>query len=70
MGWRIAVAVWAVGGGDAARDWDPWRRELAGALHDLTFESEVLRDKPLGASASRPLLWLVGGIVPGWAECR
>ncbi len=48
-----------------AADWDPWGRDLAGELHELTFESEVLRDNPLGDPASRPLLVYTP---PGWPD--
>ena len=48
-----------------APDHDPWGRDLAGELHELTFESEVLRDNPLGDPASRPLLVYTP---PGWPD--
>ena len=44
---------------------DPWGRDLAGELHELTFESEVLRDNPLGDPSSRPLLVYTP---PGWPD--
>ena len=34
---------------------DPWGRDLAGTLHELSFESEALSGNPLGDPASRPL---------------
>jgi S-formylglutathione hydrolase FrmB len=34
---------------------EPWRRELRGALDELTVESELLADNPLGDPARRPL---------------
>jgi hypothetical protein len=46
-------------------DRDPWGRDLAGTLHELTFESEVLRDNPLGDPSSRPLLVYTP---PGWPD--
>ena len=46
-------------------DRDPWGRDLAGELHELTFESQVLRGNPLGDSASRPLLVYTP---PGWPD--
>jgi S-formylglutathione hydrolase FrmB len=44
---------------------DPWGRDLAGRLHELTFESTVLRGNPLGDPASRPLLVYTP---PGWPD--
>ena len=44
---------------------DPWGRDLAGELHELTFESEALRDNPLGDPASRPLYVYTP---PGWPD--
>jgi enterochelin esterase-like enzyme len=44
---------------------DPWGRDLEGELHELTFESEVLRDNPLGDPASRPLYVYTP---PGWPD--
>jgi hypothetical protein len=49
----------------AATNHDPWGRDLAGELHELTFESEVLRDNPLGDPATRPLLIYTP---PDWPE--
>jgi enterochelin esterase-like enzyme len=49
----------------AAPSCDPWGRDLAGELHELTFESAVLRDNPLGDPASRPLLVYTP---PGWPD--
>jgi hypothetical protein len=49
----------------AAPSCDPWGRDLAGKLHELTFESAVLRDNPLGDPASRPLLVYTP---PGWPD--
>src|SRR5450755_3133515 len=46
-------------------DHDAWGCDLAGELHELTFESEVLRDNPLGDPASRPLLVYTP---PGWPD--
>ena len=44
---------------------DPWGRDLAGELHELTFESEVLKGNPLGDPASRPLYVYTP---PGWPD--
>jgi len=44
---------------------DPWGRDLAGTLHELTFESEALRGNPLGDPSSRPLLVYTP---PGWPD--
>jgi len=55
---RIRVSV-------GVPDHDAWGRDLAGELHELTFESEVLRDNPLGDPASRPLLVYTP---PGWPD--
>jgi enterochelin esterase-like enzyme len=44
---------------------DPWGRDLAGTLHELTFESEVLRGNPLGDPSSRPLYVYTP---PGWPD--
>ena len=49
----------------AAPDRDPWGRDLAGELHVLTFDSQVLRENPLGDPASRPLLVYTP---PGWPD--
>jgi S-formylglutathione hydrolase FrmB len=49
----------------AAPAHDPWGRDLAGELHELTFESEVLAENPLGDPASRPLLVYTP---PGWPD--
>jgi hypothetical protein len=46
-------------------DRDPWGRDLAGALHELEFESEALRGNPLGDPSSRPLLVYTP---PGWPD--
>ena len=46
-------------------DHDPWGRDLAGELHELTFESEALRDNPLGDPSSRPLYVYTP---PGWPD--
>jgi hypothetical protein len=46
-------------------DHDPWGRDLAGQLHELTIESELLRDNPLGDPASRPLYVYTP---PGWPD--
>jgi hypothetical protein len=46
-------------------DRDPWGRDLAGELHELTFDSEVLRDNPLGDPSSRPLYVYTP---PGWPD--
>ena len=48
-----------------APDRDPWGRDLGGTLHQLTFESRVLRENPLGDPASRPL-WVY--TPPGWPD--
>ncbi len=42
---------------------DPWGRDLAGELHVLDFESEVLKGNPLGDPSSRPLYVYTP---PGW----
>jgi enterochelin esterase-like enzyme len=44
---------------------DPWGRDLAGELHELTFESEALKDNPLGDPSSRPLYVYTP---PGWPD--
>jgi enterochelin esterase-like enzyme len=44
---------------------DPWGRDLAGELHELTFESEVLKGNPLGDPSSRPLYVYTP---PGWPD--
>ncbi len=44
---------------------DPWGRDLAGELHELTFESEALAGNPLGDPASRPLYVYTP---PGWPD--
>jgi Putative esterase len=44
---------------------DPWGRDLAGTLHELSFESEVLAGNPLGDPTSRPL-WVY--TPPGWPD--
>ena len=44
---------------------DPWGRDLAGEVHELTFESEVLVDNPLGDPTSRPLYVYTP---PGWPD--
>jgi enterochelin esterase-like enzyme len=46
-------------------DHDPWGRDLAGELHELTVDSEALRDNPLGDRSSRPLLVYTP---PGWPD--
>lgn len=46
-------------------DRDPWGRDLAGELHELTFESAALQGNPLGDPASRPLLVYTP---PGWPD--
>jgi enterochelin esterase-like enzyme len=46
-------------------DHDPWGRDLAGELHELTFESEALRGNPLGDPSSRPLHVYTP---PGWPD--
>jgi enterochelin esterase-like enzyme len=46
-------------------DYDPWGRDLAGELHELTFESEVLKGNPLGDPSSRPLYVYTP---PGWPD--
>ena len=44
----------------------PWRRSLAGALDELTVESELLADNPLGDPARRPLyVYRSPGVVAG-----
>jgi enterochelin esterase-like enzyme len=44
---------------------DPWGRDLAGELHELTFDSEALSGNPLGDPASRPLYVYTP---PGWPD--
>lgn len=44
---------------------DPWGRDLAGELHELTFESEALAGNPLGDPSSRPLYVYTP---PGWPD--
>ena len=44
---------------------DPWGRDLAGELHELTFESEALKGNPLGDPTSRPLYVYTP---PGWPD--
>jgi hypothetical protein len=44
---------------------DPWGRDLAGRVHELTFASEALRGNPLGDPWSRPLLVYTP---PGWPD--
>jgi enterochelin esterase-like enzyme len=44
---------------------DPWGRDLDGTLHELEFESEVLKDNPLGDPANRPLYVYTP---PGWPD--
>jgi hypothetical protein len=44
---------------------DPWGRDLAGTLHQLDFESEVLAGNPLGDPSSRPLYVYTP---PGWPD--
>jgi S-formylglutathione hydrolase FrmB len=44
---------------------EPWGSELSGRLEEHTFESEVLRDNPLGDPASRPL-WVY--LPPGYDD--
>lgn len=44
---------------------DPWGRDLAGTLHELRFESEVLKANPLGDPWSRPLYVYTP---PGWPD--
>jgi enterochelin esterase-like enzyme len=46
-------------------DRDPWGRDLAGELHELTFESEALAGNPLGDPSSRPLYVYTP---PGWPD--
>ncbi|HEX4723266.1 MAG TPA: alpha/beta hydrolase-fold protein [Pseudonocardiaceae bacterium] len=43
----------------------PWSGELAGRLDEHVFDSELLRDNPLGDSAQRPL-WVY--VPPGYDE--
>ena len=44
---------------------DPWGRDLAGTLHELSFESEALAANPLGDPTSRPLYVYTP---PGWPD--
>jgi S-formylglutathione hydrolase FrmB len=44
---------------------DPYGRDLAGTLHELTFASTALRGNPLGDPTSRPLLVYTP---PGWPD--
>jgi S-formylglutathione hydrolase FrmB len=44
---------------------DPWGRDLAGTLHELTFESRALGGNPLGDPSSRPLYVYTP---PGWPD--
>lgn len=44
---------------------DPWGHDLAGELHELTFDSEALRANPLGDPSSRPLRVYTP---PGWPD--
>jgi hypothetical protein len=44
---------------------DPWGRDLAGELHELTFDSEALAGNPLGDPSSRPLYVYTP---PGWPD--
>ena len=44
---------------------DPWGRDLAGTFHELEFQSEVLKDNPLGDPSSRPLYVYTP---PGWPD--
>jgi enterochelin esterase-like enzyme len=44
---------------------DPWGRDHAGELHELTIESEVLKGNPLGDPHSRPLYVYTP---PGWPD--
>ncbi|MDX6585664.1 MAG: hypothetical protein QOI31_137 [Solirubrobacterales bacterium] len=44
---------------------DPWGRDLAGELHELTFESKALKGNPLGDPSSRPLYVYTP---PGWPD--
>ena len=44
---------------------DPWGRDLAGTLHELSFESEALAGNPLGDPTSRPLYVYTP---PGWPD--
>ncbi len=43
----------------------PWSHDFAGRIEEVTFDSDVLRDNPLGDSPSRPL-WI--SLPPGYDD--